>query len=148
MSAFIGFAAAQSPKPGSGPCSLVTRTEVQEAVGSPVSEGVVNTTNPTVCDFKVGATGSLVSFMLTRKSPVDSADKTVAELNKRKINAEVTPGFGDSAYSSSPGYGMQQLGVFKGSNQIIATVLIFGAPEAKSKAIAQTLMRKALPRVP
>jgi hypothetical protein len=86
--------------------------------------------------------------MLTTKAPADSAERTVAELKKRKMSAEVTPGFGDSAYASSPGYGMQQLGVYKGSNHVIAAVLVFGAPEAKSKAIAQAVMRKALARLP
>jgi hypothetical protein len=147
-SVLSGLAATQPANQGGGPCALLTKAEVQEAVGSPVAAGVVNKTNPAVCDFKVGDSGSSVGIMLTRKSAADSADNTVAELKKRKIAAEVIPGFGDSAYSASPGYGMQQLGVYKGANQVIVTVLILGAPEAKSKAVAQTVMRKALARVP
>lgn len=143
----LGSAAAQTPKPAAGPCALLTQAEVQEAVGTPVSAGVVNANNKSVCDFKVGDTGSSVGIMLVPKAPGDSAEKTVAELKKRKIAAEVTPGFGDSAYASSPGYGMQQLGAYKGSSQVIVTVLVFGAPEAKSKTVAQTIMRKALARV-
>ncbi|MCX6627780.1 MAG: hypothetical protein NTW28_09150, partial [Candidatus Solibacter sp.] len=108
----------------------------------------VNANNKSVCDFKVGDAGSIVNIMLTSKSAADSAEKTVAELKKGKISAEVTPGFGDSAYSSSPGYGMQQLGVYKGSKHVIVTVLLLGAPDAKSKTAAQAIMRKALPRVP
>jgi hypothetical protein len=145
---FLGSVAAQSPKPGLGPCALLTKAEIQQAVGSPVSEGVINANNKSVCDFKAGDAGSIVSIMLTAKAPADSAEKTVAELKKRKISAEVAPGFGDSAYASSPGYGMQQLGVYKGSNHVIVTALLFGAPEAKSKAITQAIMRKALARVP
>ena len=38
---------------------------------------------------------------------------------------------------------MQQLGVYKGSNHVIVTVLLFGASDVKSKTIAQALMRKA-----
>ncbi|HEY3441431.1 MAG TPA: hypothetical protein VGK29_11790 [Paludibaculum sp.] len=148
VSFVLGIAIAQTAKPGAGPCALITKAEVQEAVGSPVAEGVVNRTNPNVCDFKIGATGSAVSIMLTRKSPVDSAEKTVDALKKSKINAEVVAGFGDSAYASSPGYGMQQLGVYQGSSHVIATVLILGSPEAKAKAVAQAVMRKALARVP
>jgi hypothetical protein len=148
LSVFLGFAAAQPPKPGLSPCALLTKAEVQEAVGSPVSEGVVNAINKSVCDFKVGDTGSTVGIMLTAKGPGDTAERTVAELKKGKISAEVVPGFGDSAYASSPGYGMQQLGVYKGSNHVIVTVLVLGAPDAKSKTIAQAVMRKALARVP
>ncbi len=137
---------AQQSKPG--PCALVTQAEVQEAVGSPVAAGVVNTTNKTVCDFKVGDGGSTAGIMLTSKSAVDNAAKTVEELKKRNIKAEVVPGLGDGAYASSPGYGMQQLGAYKGSSHVIVTVLLLGAPEAKSKAATQALMRKALARVP
>ncbi len=147
MSFFLGLALAQPSKPGLSPCALLTKAEVQEAVGAPVSEAALNMTNKSVCDFKVGDAGS-VSIMLTAKGPADSAAKTVAELKKRNISGEVVPGLGDSAYASSPGYGMQQLGAYKGSHQVIATVLLFGSPEAKSKAVAQAVMRKALARVP
>jgi hypothetical protein len=85
--------------------------------------------------------------MLTAKGPADTAETMVAGLKKQKISAEVTSGFGDSAYASSPGYGMQQLGVYKGSNHVIVTVLVLGAPEAKSKTVAQAVMHKALARL-
>jgi hypothetical protein len=142
---FAAVMPAQSSKPN--PCALLTRAEVQEAVGSDVSEGEIEPVNKSVCHFKL-ATGSLVDILLTGKGPGDNAARTVAELNKRKISAAVTPGFGDSAYSANAGYGMQQLGVYKGSSHVIVTVLLLGAPEAKSKAVAQTVMRKALARVP
>jgi hypothetical protein len=106
----------------------------------------VNATNKSVCDFKGGA-GSLVSVMLAPKGPADTAEKIVSELKKRNISAQTVPGFGDGAYASSPGYGMQQLGAFKGSNQVIVTALIMGAPEAKSKAVTQAVMTKALAKV-
>ena len=147
-SIFLGPAAAQPSKPGLSPCALLTKAEVQEAVGAPVSEAALNMTNKSVCDFKVGDAGSSVSIMLTAKGPADSAAKTVAELKKRNISGEVVPGLGDSAYASSTGYGMQQLGAYKGSHQVIATVLLIGSPEAKSKAVAQAVIRKALARVP
>ena len=133
-------ALAQPAKPGAGPCALLTKAEVSEAAGTPVSEGVVNSTNKLVCDFKVGE-------LLTDKAAGDSGEKTVSELKKRKMTAEVVSGFGDSAYVSSPGYGMQQLGVYKGSKHVIVTVMIMGSPEAKAKAVAEKTMRKALARL-
>lgn len=147
FSAISGSLAAQTPKAGLSPCALLTKAEVQEAVGSAVSDGEVNRINKTVCDFKSADKMSTVSVMLTAKAPGDSAEKTVAELNKRKIAAEAVTGFGEGAYASSPGYGMQQLGVYKGSSHVIVTVLLVGANEAKSKAVAQSVMRKALARV-
>jgi hypothetical protein len=147
VSVLLGSAAAQPAKPGLSPCALATKAEVQAAVGTPVSEGAIHTTNKSVCDFKVGDAGSVVSIMLTAKGPADTAETMVAGLKKQKISAEVTSGFGDSAYASSPGYGMQQLGVYKGSNHVIVTVLVLGAPEAKSKTVAQAVMHKALARL-
>ncbi len=143
----LGRAAAQTTKPALSPCALATKVEIQEAVGSPVSEGAINAINKSVCEFKGGDAGSSVSIMLAAKGPADSAAKTVAELQKRKISAAAVQGFGDGAYESSPGYGMQQLGAYKGGSQVIVTVLLMGAPEAKSKAVAQAVMRKALGRV-
>ena len=146
VSVLLGPVASQPSKAGLSPCSLVTKAEVQEAAGAPAGEGSINAHNKSVCDFKVGDAGS-VGIMLTAKAPGDSAERTVAELKKRNITAQVTPGFGDSAYASSGDYGTQQLGVYKGSNHVIVTVLMFGAPEAKSKALAQAVMRKALVRM-
>lgn len=144
-STLLGSALAGTPT--SGPCSLLTKAEVQEAVGTPVSEGEVNAINHAVCDFKVDNLGSAINVLLTSKAPGDSAEKAVAELKKRNTRAQVVSGFGDSAYTVSAGFGMQQLGVFKGSSHVIVTVLLMGAPDAKSKAVAEAAMRKALVRV-
>lgn len=133
---------------GGNPCSLATKAEVEAAVGSAVSAGTLNPHNKLVCDFKIGASGSSLNILLTSAAPGDNAARTVAELKKRRIAAETVAGFGDSAYASSPGYGMQQLGVYKGSNHVIVTVMMFGSPEAKVKAVAQAVMRKALTRTP
>lgn len=145
---FLGLAAAQTSKPGLSPCALLTKVEAQVAVGAPVSEGAINADNKSVCDFKVGDAGSGIGIMLISKGPADTAEKMVAELKAHKVSAEVTTGFGDSAYASSPGYGMQQLAVYKGSHHVIVTVLMLGAPDAKSKTVAQAVMRKVLARLP
>jgi hypothetical protein len=138
------FVLAQPAGQGLSPCALVTKAEVQEAVGAAVSDGLANPTNKLVCDFKIGATGSSVSLLLTRKAAADSAEKTVSELQKRKIQASVVRGIGDGAYAASPGYGMQQLGAYKGSSHVVVTVFIMGTPEAKAKAVAEKVMKKAL----
>ncbi len=131
----------------SDPCGLVTKAEVSEALGKAVADGKPNSVNKSVCDFTSGELGTSVGIMLVDKSPADTADKTVAELKKRKMEAAVVPGLGDGAYNSSPGYGMQQLGVYKGTKHVIVTVMIPGAPPAKSKAVAEQVMRKALARL-
>ncbi len=133
-------ASAQTPK---GPCSVLTKAEMQEASGLTVSDGVVNSSNKLVCDYKAGAAG-VINIMFTGKAPGESAQKVVAELGKRKINAQVISGIGDGAYASAPGYGMQQIGAFKGAKHVVVTVLVMGAPEAKAKAIVDKVARKAV----
>ncbi len=149
LTAVLGLAvvAVQSASAAPGPCDLVTQAEMQAAVGSPVSAGAINKLNKAVCDYKVGDSGSLVNVTLTPKSPADSAERTVAELKKRNISATVVAGIGDGAYASSPGFGMQQLGAYKGSSHVIVTALLTTAPEAKTKAAIQAVMRKALAKV-
>ncbi|MBA3975339.1 MAG: hypothetical protein C0504_14125 [Candidatus Solibacter sp.] len=143
----IPIAALAQPAPAPAPCSLVTRAEVQQAAGVEVSAGAPNSINKLVCEYKTATPGSIVSVLLTAKAAADSAERTVAELNKRKLAASVVPGLGDSAYAASPGYGMQQLGAYKGSKHVVVTVLLMGAPEAKAKAAAAAVMKKALERL-
>jgi hypothetical protein len=140
----VGVVGASPVNAAGGPCALLTKAEVQEASGVTVAEGVVNTTNKSVCDYRVGAGGSGIGIMLTDKGAADSAEKMVAGLAKSKISAKVVPGIGDGAYASSPGYGMQQFGAFKGSKHVIATVMLIGAPEAKAKDAAEKVIRKAV----
>ncbi len=140
----LAFASAAAD---AGPCSLVTAAEVQAATGVAVAEGKVNSINKQVCDYKASAAGSLINLMLTDKGPGDSAERTVAELAKRRLKAEVAAGIGDGAYRSSPGYGMQQMGAYKGTKHVVVTALLAGAPEAKTKAAIEAVMRKALARV-
>jgi len=140
--ASVGAAyAAQSP------CSLLTAAEVQAATGVKDAAGAPNKTNAAVCDYVLGATGAVLNVTLTAKGPQDSPEKMVSELAKRKIKAEVVKGIGDGGYWSSPGYGMQQMGAYRGSSHVIVTVLLMGQPEAKAKGVADTLLRKAVARV-
>lgn len=139
---------AQSSTPN--PCSLLTRAEVQEAVGAPVLAGEIEKENQTVCTFKVGNTGSMVSIRILSREPGDNAEKQVAELKELKINAAVTSGFGDSAYtvkSQGAGPGLQELDAFKGAYHVGVSTFLKGAPEAKHVAVNQALMRKVLAKL-
>jgi hypothetical protein len=138
---FAAVAGAQSP------CALLSKAELQEAAGLTVSDGALNSINKAICEYKAGTSGSMISVTLTAKGPADTPDKVVAELNKRKMPAQTVGGIGDGAYAASAGYGMQQLGAFKGMKHVVVTVLIFGAPEAKSKAIADKVARKAVSKL-
>ncbi len=139
---FAASAGAQAPKPAGNPCALLTKADIQEATGIAVSEGAVMAQNKSVCNYP-NASGGAINLMLADKGPSDSAEKMVSELNKRKISAQLVPGIGDGAYTANHGYGMQQVGAYKGSKHVIVTVMIPGAPEAKSKTAAEKLARKA-----
>jgi hypothetical protein len=119
--------------------------ELPEVSGGTVSGGVINSLNKAVCDFNED--GTIINISLTPKAAAHNAERTVAEWKKRNIKAETVQGFGVSAYVSSPGYGIEQLGVYKGGSQVIVTVMLIGKPEVKAKEVAQAIMRKALKRV-
>jgi hypothetical protein len=146
---FAAAAAAQPTPAGAkklDPCTLVSKADVQQAVGQNVAGPTPNASNPAVCDFKVGDIGAL-GFAAQLQRPGETPDKMIAELKKRNIPATEVKGLGDRAFFASPGYGMTQLNAFKGPNYIIITLLVPGAAEAKQKAIAETLMQKALSKL-
>ena len=128
------------------PCTLVSKADVQLTVGQAVAGPTPNKSNAAVCDFKVGDIGAL-GFSALQQRPGETPDRIIAELKKGNIPVTEVKGLGDRAFFASPGYGMTQLNAFKGPNYIIVTLLIPGAPEAKQKTIAETLMQKALSKL-
>jgi hypothetical protein len=128
------------------PCALVSKADIEQAVGSSAGDPKPNASNAAVCDFKVGDYGT-VGLMTQRSRPGETPDKIIAELKKRNIPVSNAPGIGDRSFFTSPGYGMNQLNTFKGSNYLIITLLIPGAGEEKQKAIAEKVMRKALAKL-
>jgi hypothetical protein len=150
MILFAAVASAEQPRPagakGLDPCTLVSKADVQQVVGQNVTGPTPNASNSAVCDFKVGDIGAL-GFAAQPQRPGETPDKMIAELKKRNIPATEVKGLGDRAFFASPGYGMTQLNAFKGPHYIIITLLVPGAAEAKQKAIAETLMQKALSKL-
>jgi hypothetical protein len=146
----FGAVAAAQPTPAGAkkldPCALVSKADVQLAVGQNVAGPTPNKSNAAVCDFKVGDYGA-VGFAAQPQRPGETPDMTIAGLKKMNIPATEVKGIGDRAFFASPGYGMTQLNAYKGPNYIIITLLIPGAAEAKQKSIAETLMQKALSKL-
>ncbi len=149
-SLFAAVASAGQPAPAGAkkldPCALVSKADVQLVVGQNVAGPTPNKSNAAVCDFKIGDYGGL-GFAAQQQRPGETPDMTIAGLKKMNIPATEVKGIGDRAFFASPGYGMTQLNAYKGPNYIIITLLIPGAPEAKQKAIAETLMQKALSKL-
>lgn len=131
-------------------CTLLTKAEIQAALGQEVSDGKLNpNANPLVgqpCEYKVGGYG-VFSILVKTTGPGETADKVSAELQKRKIAVSDAGAVGDKSFFSSPGYGMIQLNTFKGDKYLIITMLIPGGAEAAQKTAAETLMKTALTKL-
>lgn len=142
----LGMAGATLATAAPGACGLLTQAEIKEVVGKAASPGTIAPENKALCSYTLDG-GSMFNITLTAKSALDSPERAVTEFKKHKMPAEVVTGIGDGGYATSPGLGMQQLGVYKGSNHVIVTLLVMGAPEAKVKAMNQALMKKALSKL-
>lgn len=131
-------------------CALLTRAEIQAALGQPVGDGKPNAkANPMggiPCEYKVGSAG-VFSVVLKDIRPGETPDRIMAELKKLKIAVAEAPGIGERAFFASPGYGMVQLNAFRGGRYLIITLLVPGLSEAAQKAAATKLMQTALKRV-
>jgi hypothetical protein len=132
------------------PCSLLTKAEIQEILGKPVSDGKLNTkANAAVglpCEFTVGDYG-VVSILAVEATPLNAPDKVMAGLKKMNIQVTDAPGVGDRSFFADMGYGMLQLNTWKWANYLILTLSVPGATEAQQKAAAGKLMGKILPRL-
>jgi hypothetical protein len=146
---FTGVAAAQGAQKIDA-CTLLTKAQIQAAVGQNVGDGKPNANaNPAVgtsCQYVIGDYGSF-SILIKAAGPGETADKMMAELTKMKIAVSDAPGIGDRSFFSSPGYGMLQLNTFKSSKYLIITMLVPNATEAAQKVAAEKLMREALTKI-
>ena len=133
------------------PCSLLTKVEIQEALGKPVQDGKLNTNaNQAVgfpCEYVVGDYG-VFSILVKPLGPGETPNKTLAELNKMKMRTADAPGIGDKSFFAFPGYGMVQLNTFKGLHYVIMTLMVPGLSEDGHKAPAEKLMKKVLTVLP
>jgi len=146
---FTGVAAAQSAQKIDA-CTLLTKAQIQAAVGQNVSDGKQNANaNAAVgapCQYVIGDYG-VFSILVKAVGSGETADKMMAELEKMKIAVSDAPGIGDRSFFASPGYGMLQLNTFKGSKYLLITMLVPGATEAAQKTAAEKLMREALTKI-
>jgi len=137
--------AAQTPRE-IDPCALLTKAEIQEALGKPAGDGKPNTAaNPAVgipCQYVVGDYGSF-SILVKPLGPVETPDKIQSMLGKMMKTADA-PGIGDKSFFAFPGYGMVQLNTFKGAYYVIMTLMVPGLSEDAHKAPAEKLMKKLL----
>jgi len=132
------------------PCSLLTLTEIQEALAKPVQAGTLKThATPAAgadCNFVIGDFGSF-NILLKPMYAGETPERIKAQFAKMKMKPVDLPNVGDSSFFTSPGFGMIQLQTFKGSKYILFTLLVPGAKEPAQQAAAAKLMRKLLTRL-
>lgn len=151
--ASVALLQAQTP-PGEAkkidPCSLLTKAEIQEALGQPVQDGKLNTkANQAVgspCEYVVGDYGAF-SILVKPLGPGETPAKILAELTKMKMKTAEASAIGDKSFFVFPGYGMVQLNTFKGPYYVIMTLMVPGLSEDAHKAPAEKLMKKVLPKL-
>lgn len=128
------------------PCSLLSKADVQQATGQQITDPKANTTNAAVCDYRAGA-GGILNVVVVPLRAGETADKFVAEAQKRKMQLTEAKGIGDRSFWITQNFGMLQLSTYKGAYNVIITMLLPGSGEAKQKAAAEQMMKKALTKL-
>ncbi len=142
---FLAFFVAALATAAPTPCTVVTKAEIQEVVGKAPSDGKLNPSNNKVCHFEIGPPNG-VTVSIEGVNSLNNADKVLEAFKKRKSEVQMVPSLGDRAFFVKS-FGMNALSVYKGSNVVTVIVLLMSAPEAKQKAMAEKLARKALARL-
>lgn len=127
------------------PCALLTKAEIQDALGKPVQANKRNAASNRNCAYVVGDYGSF-SLLVKPLGAGETPDQYAAMLTKSMKSADA-PGLGDRAFYTFPGFGMIQLHSFYKNSYILISMLVPGLSEDDQKAPAQKLMKLALSRL-
>jgi hypothetical protein len=128
-------------------CALVTRTDVEQAIGRPVDSGHEETDGPaSTCDY-AGA-GGLVSITVQRLAAKPDRAVEIASLKKEMPDGaeRAARGFADAFFWDLPGAGTQ-LHVLNGDREhVMVSILGFGEAPAVASA-AERIARRAISRL-
>jgi hypothetical protein len=125
-------------------CSLVTRADVEEAVGRSVNDGDEETQGrASTCHY--GIKGGLVSITIQRLTTKPDLQLEIAALKRELPEAVVrdAPGFPEAFYLDLPGTGTQLHIAHNASQHLMISILGFGDASQVSGAAAQ-IARKAM----
>ena len=128
-------------------CAMVTRTDVEQAIGRPVDDGNEEIDGPaSTCDYAGG--GGLVSITVQRLAAKPDRAVEIASLKKEMPDGaeRAAPGFADAFFWDLPEAGTQ-LHVLNGDRQhVMVSILGFGEAPAVAAA-AERIARKAISRL-
>ena len=128
-------------------CAVVTRADVEQAIGRPVDAGNEEIEGPaSTCDYAGG--GALVSITVQRLAVKPDRAVEIANLRKEIPDGaeRAAPGFADAFFWDLPGAGTQ-LHVLNGDREyVMVSILGFGEARAVASA-AERIARRAISRL-
>jgi hypothetical protein len=139
------LAPAAAPAAALDPCTLLTRAEVEEVVGLPVAAPGPHPGNAAICHFDLGDEGAL-GITTQRLAGDHTAERMIAEFEARNIQVRDASGLGERSFFAGHGYGITGLNTCVQERCLIITLFLADEPESRQEALAEALMRKALPR--
>jgi hypothetical protein len=137
-------------RPAAGPlsaCALVTKAEIQEALGTAVGNGISGKDrNMDICAFSTPK-GDKVDIFVTRSSDKRDLNKVIDEARKAMPLAAVreVPGLGDKAILVDSPTSGTLLSVYRAGDSLVVSVWGAGGG-AKADAVAEKIARKAFHR--
>jgi hypothetical protein len=126
-------------------CSLLTKAEIQQAIGVAVADGIPNKDMDS-CRFQAPDGVGMVVLTASRDTSADSAKKVAAakQLNKNSKFRDLA-NLGDCAILIETAYVGPQVSIFRGADNLLISVMAFG-DTPKVSAAAEALARKAFSR--
>jgi hypothetical protein len=140
------LAPASVSAPTFDPCTLLARADVEEVVGLPVAEPVPHPGNAAICHFDLGEQGA-IGITSQRLAGDHTAERMIAEFERRGIQVRDAPGLGDRSFFTDHGYGMTGLNTCTRERCVVINIFLANEPESRQEAFAEELMRKALLRL-
>jgi len=144
--------AAQQAKPipsvkGLGACYVVTKAEIEQAMGTGLGNGVPQlTVEANICTYE-NSKGNKVEIVISHSQGKRDFSNLVDEARKALPNAKVQdfPGLGEKALLVDYPNGGTSLSVYRGGDALVVSV--YGiANAAKAHAAVEKIARKALDR--
>jgi len=128
-------------------CSIVTRADVEGAVGRRVNDGKADANGPqSICDYQ--AKGAMVSISLQKLAAKPDLEVEMAAMRKEMPEAVIrsAPGFPQAFYLDIPDAGTQLHVIIGSSDHLMISILGFGDASQVSAAAAQ-IARQAMKRM-
>jgi len=132
-----------------GVCGLVTKAEIEEAIGTSIGYGVPQMAREAdVCTYS-DPKGTKVNVLLSRSKKPRDLSKAVEQAKKGVPDATVReiPGLGDKALLVESPAGPTMFSIYHGGDALVVSVYGLQAGP-KTEAAAEKIARKAFKHIP